>query len=117
LTIQELMSDANWSKLSPAQKGEQVDGWLAADPDWSKLSVADQAELRRRAYAKAGLPAPTAVPSDWELVEAGHAERAKEAWENMELYAFLVAALLSIPRAWYFLLGRIAELRAVIKGG
>lgn len=39
-----------------------------------------------------------------------------QAWDTTTWWAIIVGLVLLIPRVWYFLLGRIAELSAAIKG-
>ncbi len=40
----------------------------------------------------------------------------KKGWQDVKFWSLLVAVLFSIPRAWYFLLGRIAEISGAIRG-
>lgn len=41
---------------------------------------------------------------------------AKTAWAGVEFWSALIAVLFSIPRGWYFLLGRIAEISGAVRG-
>ncbi len=41
---------------------------------------------------------------------------AKKAWESLTFWSALIAVLFSVPRTWYFLLGRIAEIGAAVRG-
>jgi hypothetical protein len=40
----------------------------------------------------------------------------RENWDNATWWAVVIGVVLSVPRVWYFLLGRIAELSAAIRG-
>ena len=40
----------------------------------------------------------------------------KKGWEDVKFWSLLVAVLFSIPRAWYFMLVRIAEISGAMRG-
>jgi len=42
--------------------------------------------------------------------------RREERWDNAETLSVLIVLLLSAPRVWYFLLDRLAEISAAIRG-
>jgi len=80
-------------------------------------------------------PKPSDVPKGYELVcDSGalakdvglsgiQAEIQKQfiarddAWANIGFFALVVAVLFSIPRGWYFLVDRLAELSTAIRRG
>jgi hypothetical protein len=61
------------------------------------------------------------IPEDsplWREIQhqAQYEAASRENWDNATWWAVVIGLVLSVPRVWYFLLGRIAELSAAIKG-
>jgi hypothetical protein len=98
-------ADDAWARCDPTAPGNPVPVWDLPDTD---PIVAMQAETVARAAETACYEKlATKVPSKATI-------SASEKWPHV--VAAIIAILGALPWAWYFLLRRIAELRAAISG-
>lgn len=102
--LQSASADA-WARCDPEAPGKPVPAWdlPATDPIAALEAETAARAVEAACYKKLGFAAPTNA-----------AISASEKWPRVA--AAVIAILGALPWAWYFLLRRIAELRAAIGG-
>jgi hypothetical protein len=129
--IDAIRKDPDFIKASPEEKLARLKRiFTANDPDFAKATAAEQEAGLRKLFPEADEHlVPTCEACDPETLDFFNCElvgirleiqqeyrSSKKGWEDVEFWAVLVGVLFSVPRAWYFLLGRIAEISAAIRG-
>ncbi|MGD0290110.1 MAG: hypothetical protein ABSC63_10720 [Candidatus Binataceae bacterium] len=135
IAVQRILAtrDKDFAKLSPADQlnastkilqargvdlpipvGATIDPLADAKriTDWD--FVCDGEELHRLAdeHPLSGIEPLSGIQDEIEQTF----NRRQQNWENTSFWALILAVALSLPRVWYFLLGRIGELSAAIRG-
>ena len=110
-----LFKDPDFQNSDRDSELRMVKAVLAGDPDFAKLTEDDQNDIVISFISKACEPKVLGKFESLKGVGLQIQEQfssRQHAWENVEFYALVIALLFSVPRFWYFRLGRIGEISA-----
>jgi hypothetical protein len=103
----------------PRQRRVSGPGWVVERPDLKKLCALPSYDTPADFVLDDDPINGFEWPSGDDIrasIKNVHQKRRTD-WDNIRWWALVIGLLSSIPRVWYFLLGRIVELSAAIKGG